>query len=184
MEHAICFPIEFNCTSSQQKHIEISLTIYSGYLDLQQFEVNSTSIEINRERYGQKQIISLEIPAYSNLVFYVFSVESSFVIFNYYNKKQTEEENIELGISNTVYWGNVVNEVSQKTKSIELQSSLNGLFHLRLFGFIRFDYSFGYVFNRGLYAAGPYWWQGAEVSFYVTVWGVKRWKRYYYWLFY
>ena len=76
---------------------------------------------------------------------------------------------IELGISNTVYWGNVVNEVSQKTKSIELQSSINGLFHLRLFGFIRFDYSFGYVFNRGLYAAGPYWWQGAEVSFYVTV---------------
>lgn len=76
---------------------------------------------------------------------------------------------IELGISNTVLWGNVVNEVSQKTKSIELQSSFNGLFHLRLFGFIRFDYSFGYVFNRGLYAAGPYWWQAAEVSFYVTV---------------
>ena len=76
---------------------------------------------------------------------------------------------INLGIYNNIYFGNVVNEVSQKTQAIELQSSLSGLFHLRLFGFIRFDYSFGYVFNRGLYAAGPYWWQSTEVSFYVTI---------------
>lgn len=76
---------------------------------------------------------------------------------------------IDLGIYNNIYFGNVVNEVSQKTQAIELQSSLRGLFHLRLFGFIRFDYSFGYVFNRGLYASGPGWWQSAEVSFYVTI---------------
>ena len=76
---------------------------------------------------------------------------------------------IELGILNTIYWGNVVNEVSQSTHAVELKSSFSGLFHLRLFGFIRFDYSFGYVFNRGLYAEDPYWWQSAEVRFYVTV---------------
>lgn len=76
---------------------------------------------------------------------------------------------IELGLYNNIYFGNVVNEVSQKTQAIELQSSFSGIFHLRLFGFIRFDYSFGYVFNRGLYAANPYWWQSAEVRFYVTV---------------
>lgn len=76
---------------------------------------------------------------------------------------------IELGISNTVYFGSVVNEVAQKTRAVELQSSFDGIFHLRLFGFIRFDYSFGYVFNRGLYAANPYWYQSAEVRFYVTV---------------
>lgn len=76
---------------------------------------------------------------------------------------------IELGLYNNIYFGNVVNEVSQSTQAIELQSSFSGLFHLRLFGFIRFDYSFGYVFNRGLYAANPYWYQSAEVRFYVTV---------------
>ena len=76
---------------------------------------------------------------------------------------------IELSISNTIYWGNVVNEVSQKTHAIELQSSFSGLFHLRLFGFLRFDYSIGYTFNRGIYASKPYWSQSAEVRFYVTV---------------
>lgn len=76
---------------------------------------------------------------------------------------------IELSIDNNIYWGNVVNEVSQKTQAIELQSSLSGLFHLRLFGFIRFDYRFGYTFNRGIYTSKPYWSQSAEVSFYVTV---------------
>ena len=76
---------------------------------------------------------------------------------------------IELRINNNIYWGKVVNEVSQKTQAIELKSSLSGLLHLRLFGFIRFDYRFSYTFNNGLYAEGPNWSQSAEVSFYVTV---------------
>ena len=86
---------------------------------------------------------------------------------------------IELRLTNNVYWGSVVNETSQKTRAVELQSDLSGIFHLRLFGFIRFDYSFGYVFNRGIYGSDqytlthsnstPYWWQSAELRFYVAV---------------
>lgn len=76
---------------------------------------------------------------------------------------------IMLALSNNLYWGTVVNETPQKTNAIELQSSISTTFHLRLFGFIRFDYSLGYVFNRGIYAEDPYWWQSAELRFYVAV---------------
>ncbi|MGN0906109.1 MAG: hypothetical protein ACI4NM_03085, partial [Bullifex sp.] len=76
---------------------------------------------------------------------------------------------IELRLTNNIYWGSVVNETPQKTNAIELQSDVYGVFHLRLFGFIRFDYSLGYCFNRGIYAADPYWWQSAELRFYVSV---------------
>lgn len=85
---------------------------------------------------------------------------------------------IEIGISNKVYWGNVVNELINQTKAIELISDIYGLFHLRLFGFIRFEYSFGYSFIRGISAsdpkdmsnmAAPGWWQNAELRFYVSV---------------
>ena len=76
---------------------------------------------------------------------------------------------IELRLTNNIFWGSVVNETPQKTNAIELQSDVYGLFHLRLFGFIRFDYSLGYCFNRGIYAADPYWWQSAELRFYVSV---------------
>ena len=76
---------------------------------------------------------------------------------------------IRLTLSNNVYWGKVANELSQTTKAVELQSSFSTTFHLRLFGFIRFDYTLGYVFNRGIYASDPYWWQSAELRFYVAV---------------
>ena len=76
---------------------------------------------------------------------------------------------VRLTLSNNLYWGTVANETSQKTNAIEMQSSFSTTFHLRLFGFIRFDYNLGYVFNRGVYAADPYWWQSAELRFYVAV---------------
>ena len=76
---------------------------------------------------------------------------------------------IELSLNNYVYFGHVVNEVNQSSFASELQSSISGTFHLRLFGFIRFQYDFGYNFNRGIWASNPGWWQNAEVRFYVSV---------------
>lgn len=76
---------------------------------------------------------------------------------------------IELALNNNLYFGHVVNETSNSTTAVELQSSVSVYFHLRLFGFIRFDYSCGYNFNRGLWTYNPGWYQGAQVSFYVSV---------------
>lgn len=76
---------------------------------------------------------------------------------------------IELALNNNLYFGHVVNETSNSTTAVELQSSVSAYFHLRLFGFIRFDYSCGYNFNRGLWTYNPGWYQGAQVSFYVSV---------------
>ncbi len=76
---------------------------------------------------------------------------------------------IELALNNNIYWGHVVNEVAQSTVASELLSSISGTFHLRLFGFIRFEYNFGYDFNRGIWQWNPGWWQNAEVRFYVSV---------------
>ena len=76
---------------------------------------------------------------------------------------------IELSLNNHVYLGHVANETSNSTVANELQSSVSAYFHLRLFGFIRFDYSFSYTFNRGIWSKYPSWSQGAQVKFYVSV---------------
>ena len=76
---------------------------------------------------------------------------------------------IELALNNNIYFGHVVNEVANSTVANELQSSVSAYFHLRLFGFIRFDYSCGYNFNRGLWSWNPEWYQSASVNFYVSV---------------
>ncbi len=75
----------------------------------------------------------------------------------------------DLSLSNNLYFGKVVNEVSQESEAIELQSSIGGTFHLRLFGFIRFEYSFGYNMFRGIWSSSPGWWQNANLRFYVSV---------------
>lgn len=76
---------------------------------------------------------------------------------------------IELSLNNGFYFGHVVNEPSQSTTAIEFKSSLSGTFHLRLFGFIRFEYNLGYNFIKGFWAQNPNWWQRADLAFYVSI---------------
>lgn len=76
---------------------------------------------------------------------------------------------IEIALNNNFYFGHVVNEPAQTTKAFEWQSSISALFHLRLFGFMHFQYTCGYDFMRGIHANYPGWYQGAQVSFYVSL---------------
>ena len=73
------------------------------------------------------------------------------------------------GLSNGLYFGHVVNEVSQESSAIELHSGLSGLLHLRLFGFMHFDYYFEYVYAGGIWQAPPYWYQQNKFRFYVSL---------------
>ena len=76
---------------------------------------------------------------------------------------------IKLTLKNNINFGHVVNEVSNSTVATELESYVGAYFHLRLFGFIRFDYECWYEFNMGLWADAPGWKQNASVNFYVSV---------------
>lgn len=76
---------------------------------------------------------------------------------------------LNLALNNTLYFGHVVNEASNTTSAIELYSSISGTFHLRLFGFIRFEYSLGYNMINGIHASYPGWWQGTSLAFYVSI---------------
>ncbi len=74
-----------------------------------------------------------------------------------------------ISLNNNLYWGGVANETDDKTRAVELKSSINMNFHLLLFGFINFDYSCGYNFIRGIWAQHPAWTQNAGISFYVSL---------------
>lgn len=76
---------------------------------------------------------------------------------------------IELRLNNNFYFGHVVNEVSNNTKAFEYQSSVSATLHLRLFGFIRFQYEFGCDLARGIWPWNPGWWQNASLQFYVSI---------------
>lgn len=76
---------------------------------------------------------------------------------------------IQIGLNNYIYFGKVANEVSGEHKAAELNSSLSGTFHMRLFGFVRFQYDVSYSFNRGIWASNPGWSQNAELRFWVAI---------------
>ena len=76
---------------------------------------------------------------------------------------------IELALNNSVLFGHVVNETTQKTYGIELKSGFSAVFHLRLFGFMHMQYTCGYNFISGIHASYPGWYQDAKVSFYVSL---------------
>lgn len=76
---------------------------------------------------------------------------------------------MQVSLNNNLYFGHVVNEKSQETTALELQSSLSGTFHLRLFGFMHFQYDLSYSMAQGIYASYPSWWQRAELLFYVSI---------------
>lgn len=76
---------------------------------------------------------------------------------------------LQVGLNNYIYFGKVANEVSNEHEAVELNSSLSGTFHMRLFGFVRFQYDVSYSFNRGIWANNPGWSQNAELRFWVAI---------------
>jgi len=76
---------------------------------------------------------------------------------------------IKINLSNSIHWGHVVNERSNSTTALTYDSSFSMQFHVLLFGFLNLDYQVGYQFTNGIYGDTPYWWQNAEVSFYVSL---------------
>lgn len=76
---------------------------------------------------------------------------------------------IDIALSNNFYFGTVVNEATQQIQAIEHKSNINIVFHLRFFGFIHFQYTFGYHMAGGIWPENPAWRQDAAVSFYVAI---------------
>lgn len=76
---------------------------------------------------------------------------------------------IQLTINNNLYFGGVQNEITGKIRGIELRSSFDAEFHLRLFGFLHFRYRFHYYFINGFSTSAPNWKQDAEIGFYVSL---------------
>ena len=77
--------------------------------------------------------------------------------------------NITLSLNNFCFFGHVVNEPAQITKAMEWQSSLQMYFHMRLFGFMHFDYSFGYNFMTGIHQSHPGFYQQANIRFFIAL---------------
>ena len=75
---------------------------------------------------------------------------------------------LELSVNNDLYFGNVVN-TTQRFEGFAHNGSLGITMHLRLFGFIRFEYNCSYTFANGLNSSYPSWWQRATLNFYVSV---------------
>ena len=75
---------------------------------------------------------------------------------------------ISLILTNSLYYGTLVNTTSDLS-AFEFKSDVSIVFHLRLFGFIRFEYVCRYVFMLGFSAENPRWEQGAALSFYISL---------------
>ncbi len=76
---------------------------------------------------------------------------------------------IELQLSNNFYFGSVVNEATQQIQAVEHKSNISLKFHLRLFGFVYFEYLCGYNMAQGIWSYNPEWWQRAIVTFNVSI---------------
>ena len=75
---------------------------------------------------------------------------------------------VELSLTNNFYFGEVVN-ATELYEGISYTGSLGVRLHLRLFGFIRFDYNCSYNFARGISASNPAWSQNATLQFSISV---------------
>ncbi len=76
---------------------------------------------------------------------------------------------LRFSLNNNLYFGHVVNEVDQSTKAAELISSLSAYYHVRIFGFIYFEYSFGFNLFSGIWGSHPGFYQMAAVTFNVSL---------------
>ena len=74
-----------------------------------------------------------------------------------------------LNLTNTCFFGHVVNENPKTTTAIQWQSNMNMYFHMRLFGFMHFEYTFGYNFMRGIHNWQPGFYQSAKIRFYIAL---------------
>lgn len=75
---------------------------------------------------------------------------------------------MELSLTNNFYFGEVVN-ATQIYEGISYTGALGVKLHLRLFGFIRFDYDCSYNFAGGISASNPAWSQKATLQFSIAV---------------
>ncbi len=75
---------------------------------------------------------------------------------------------ISLIMTNSCYFGTLVNS-SSDMNAFEFKGDCSIVFHLRLFGFIRFEYVCRYVYMVGFEARNPGWEQGAALSFYISL---------------
>lgn len=76
---------------------------------------------------------------------------------------------LQLCLNNNLYFGHVVNEGDQSTVAAELTSSIYAYYHLRLFGFIKFEYRFGFDLFSGIWMTHPGFSQWATVTFNVSL---------------
>ena len=74
-----------------------------------------------------------------------------------------------LSLQNLCFFGHVINEPAQVTKAIEWQSRLEMYFHMRLFGFMHFDYAIGYNFMTGIHTNHPGFYQQAKIRFFIAL---------------
>lgn len=75
---------------------------------------------------------------------------------------------LEISLNNNIYFGETVNS-SQVFEGVSYTGAFNITMHLRLFGFIRFEYNCSYTFAQGINSSYPAWWQRATLNFYVSV---------------
>ena len=76
---------------------------------------------------------------------------------------------ISLSLNNSLNFGHVVNEKPQTTYATELTTSLSMRYHLRLFGFMHFEYYLNYAFASGIQCWYPDFQQRAKVTFYIAL---------------
>lgn len=76
---------------------------------------------------------------------------------------------MEFSLYNTYYFGHVVNEVDQSTFAGEYASYFSAYYHLRLFGFVKFEYDLSYNFFRGIWPSFSSWNNKATLTFSVTL---------------
>ena len=75
----------------------------------------------------------------------------------------------QISLNNNLAFGGVQNDVTGKIHGVELRSSVNFEVHLRLFGFIHVNYTFGYDFINGFSPEAPSWRQSGQLGFYVSL---------------
>lgn len=72
-------------------------------------------------------------------------------------------------LNNNLAFGGVQNEITGDIHGVELISSVNFEIHLRLFGFMHVNYTFGYDFIRGFSQASPAWRQSGQLGLSVSL---------------
>ena len=94
------FPIMITMQNITEKGIfSMSSTLYSGLIDLLEFSINGTTIDVKRELVGSMEYVNFVLEPNSIIEIEFSSIESSFVLFQtWFNKQETSEINIQIGL--------------------------------------------------------------------------------------